>query len=410
MTDPVFWIWLQDALGVGSIKADRVIRTCSPEAFYKMNDRELAHLGFAPKEIGRIRSAGLNRAQEQLSLAKSLGCAVITPDHPDYPEKLTNIDGMPCVLYVLGSLAGLNSSPVLTLVGTRSSTPEGGQCAQQLAFGLAEAGCTVVSGLAAGIDYASHEGALRAEGRSIGLLACGLLVDYPKVSNTLKRRILNAGGALVTEFPFRAEVLRCNFNIRNRLLSGIADGVVVVQAPEQSGSLNTARHALEQNRDVFAVPGAISDAQMTGCNRLIRDGGKIVLGVSSVLEEYLHKFPDIITPEKLEKLRREEAKPQHLPENQPRRIERPAPLAQSGKPAEPPHERLSEQKLSALKLSETARTVYAALEAEPLDCEQLAKRTALETAALLAALTELEFADLAKPLGGNRFVLHARTV
>ena len=414
MADGLYWIWLQEALGAGSVKADRVIREIgSPEELYRMGLEELRATGiFAPKEIERIRSTDLRRAEEALRLSRRCGCGVITPDSPDYPEALTNIDGMPCVLYVLGDLRGLREELVLTLVGTRTSTDYGERCAQRLAHDLASVGCTVASGLAVGVDYAAHDGALAANGRSVGLLACGLDVDYPSESRGLKRRILDAGGVLMTEFPFGERPQRYNFNIRNRLLAGISAGVVVVQAPEQSGALNTARHALDQNRDVFAVPGEIFDPSMTGCNRLIKDGAKLVLNVYSILEDYIGRFPAGIDAQTVvRKIRAAGREADERPLNGPRRVPRPgmgeasplmvaqeaAPMAGRPEPAE----------LGELGISEEARALYAVLGDLPEGAEPLAGRAGLTAAQALAALTELELFGLVRALPGGRYLAGA---
>lgn len=414
MADDLFWIWLQEALGAGSIKTDRVIRELgSPEMFYRMTRTEMADFGFAPKEVDKIKATGLDRAKENLRLAKRYGCSVITPDHKDYPENLAHIDGMPCVLYVLGDLSGLSDELVITMVGTRESNEYGEACAMRLSHDLAAAGCTVTSGLAVGIDYACHEGALSAGGRSIGMLACGMNVDYPLASRSLKRRILDRNGVLITEFPFGERAHRYCFNIRNRLLSGIASGVVVVQAPEQSGALNTARHALEQNKDVFAVPGGIFDPVMTGCNKLIQDGAKIVVNVYSILEEFIGRFPPSVTPEKIvEKVQTASGKaPVAVTLKSPRKVK---PAAQDAADTgllmvaqEPPGvpRKLDEAELAHLEISDTSKKIYALLDSVPAECETIADRTQFPVMEVMAAMTELELTGLVQALPGKRYIV-----
>ena len=398
MTDTLFWVWMQQALGVGNHKVDQVLQKLgTPEALYRMSADELRRSGlFAPKEVAAIKATGLAAAKEIVRRAERLKCRLVTPDSPDFPVNLANIDCTPCVLYVLGDLSGLDEIPVLTVVGTRSSTPYGERCAGWLAEDLAAAGCVIVSGLAVGIDYAAHEGALAGGGRTIGLLGCGMDVDYPTKSNALKRRILDAGGALITEFPFGRRADRVNFNIRNRLLSGIASGVVVVQAPAKSGALNTANHANDQNRDVFAVPGEVGDESMAGCNGLISKGAKLVQDAGSILEEYVQRFPGKVDLGAVTAL----DGPREEPANRPRKVPRPQKRAPAA--PEPAPERLDGEKLAALGLSAAAREVYCVLEGAPMDRELLAARTGLPATELLAALTELELGDLAEPLPGGR--------
>lgn len=415
MADVIYWIWMQRALGAGSMKTDKVIRQIgSPESLYQMTREQLAQSGiFAPGEIEKIKSVSLDGAKESLRLAKEHACAIITPEDSDYPSGFRNIECMPCVLYVKGDLTGLNDELMLTLVGTRVSTGYGENTARRLSFDLAAAGCVVVSGLAAGIDYACHEGALAVHGRTIGLLACGLDVDYPASSHDLKQHILDSGGALISEFPFGERAARYHFNIRNRLLSGISSGVVVVQAPERSGALNTARHALEQNRDVFAVPGEIFDVSMAGCNRLIRDGGKIVVNVYSILEEYINRFPDKMDPKTIvAKIRGASGMKPVSPANIPRKIRHVPCNAESGKPtleAQEPQsataEKLSGQELQSRGVSGWAAAVYECLSSEPVDCDYLFAQTGLTAMETMAALTELELLELVKSLPGKRYTI-----
>ncbi len=410
MEDSVFWIWLQQALGIGSIKTDWVIRELgSPEMLYRMSEQELAATGrFAPKEIERIRSASLEEARWQQNRAKRLGCTLVTPDHPAYPASLTNIDCMPCVLYVLGKLDGINDELPITIVGTRDCDAYGVSTARHLGYGLAAVGATVVSGLAVGIDTAAHEGALQACGRTVGIMACGMDVGYPQASRRLKRQILDRGGALLSEFPFGVRAYGYHFNIRNRILAGISAGVVVVQAPETSGALNTARHALSQNRDVFAVPGQIFDARMKGCNRLIADGGKMVLGLSSILEEYQGRYPPCIQLERLPELLKQEVRDidieevaQRQPVQSPRKVERSlsdeeSPPALSEQPE--PEER---------DLSPEAAKIYQLLNRQPTDFDTISYASGFPVARLLSILTELELEGLVEQLPGKRYIRRA---
>jgi len=405
MEDCVFWIWLQQALGIGSIKTDWVIRELgSPEKLYQMTEQALAATGrFAPKEIERIRGSSLEEARWQQDRAKRLGCAVVTPDHPAYPASLTNFDCMPCVLYVLGELEGINDELAITMVGTRDCDAYGISTAQHLGCGLATVGATVVSGLAVGIDTAAHEGALQAGGRTIGMLACGMDVGYPQASRRLKRRILDQGGVLISEFPFGVRAYGYHFNVRNRILSGISAGVVVVQAPETSGALNTARHALSQNRDVFAVPGQIFDEKMKGCNRLIADGGKMVLGLASILEEYQGRYPPCIRLEKLSELLEQESRGMvgKIPARVSQKSERPLPAVE--KTPTPSGQLEPEQ----CDLSPEAAKVFQLLNQQPTDFDTISYASGLPVARLLAILTELELADLAEQLPGKRYIRRA---
>ena len=412
MSDTVYWIWLQNALGVGNPKADWVIEQIgSPEKFYQMTEQALRDTGiFASKEIQKIKSAKLEDAEKALARAEKYGYSVITPPHPDYPGGFLHINAAPCALYAKGDMSHLEDELLITIVGTRSATQYGLDSAFRLAYDLAAAGCTVVSGLATGIDCAAHEGDLAAGGRTIGLLACGMDIDYPRASHDLKERILQAGGCFFSEFPFGMRAFAPNFNIRNRLVAGISSGVLVVQAPEKSGALNTARHAMEQGKDIFAVPGEIFDKSMVGCNRLIQDGCKMVLNVYSILEEYKGRFPDKIDPAQIvRKIQAASRKNTPTPHNLPRKV---IPVTPASEPSNigmvaqetfTPVRKYSDEELSRMELSETAKKIYQALDAQPADCETLAQSTGISASTLMAGLTELELSGLAQCHPGKRY-------
>jgi len=207
-----------------------------------------------------------------------------------YPEPLAAIAGAPAALYVLGDVAALKA-PQLAMVGARSASPSGRAIARELAGALTQVGLTITSGLAAGIDAASHEGALAAGGRTVAVLGTGLDRMYPSENAGLATRI-RAAGALVSEFAPRTGPRRPNFPRRNRVISGLALGTLVVEAAQKSGSLITAGRAAEQGREVFAVPGSIRSPLSRGCHRLIRDGAQLVEGPADVLAglQYHHIF------------------------------------------------------------------------------------------------------------------------
>jgi DNA processing protein len=200
-----------------------------------------------------------------------------------YPPLLACISRGPPVLYVLGDVAVL-SSPQLAMVGSRSPTASGRSTARDFARFFARAGVTITSGLALGIDAASHEGALDVEGLTIAVCGCGLDVVYPRQNAALHARIRERG-AIVSEFPPRTAPFPAHFPQRNRIISGLSCGTLVVEAAHGSGSLITAQHALEQGREVFAIPGSIHNPLARGCHKLIRDGAKLVEGAGDVLSE-----------------------------------------------------------------------------------------------------------------------------
>lgn len=245
----------------------------------------------------RLHAAGLDsesaakllqaRAQVDLDgeMAKieRAGAALLTPEDATYPSLLKNLADPPLALYVRGSLLPQDDL-ALAIVGTRKATPYGRDAAAWFARQLAQQGVTIVSGLAHGIDGAAHRSTLAAGGRTIAVLGCGIDRVYPPDHAELARQIAQQG-ALISEFPLGSKPEAHHFPRRNRIISGLALGVLVVEAPEKSGALITAVQAAEQGRDVFAVPGAIFSAASSGTNRLIQDGAKLVITVEDILDE-----------------------------------------------------------------------------------------------------------------------------
>lgn len=208
----------------------------------------------------------------------------ITPSDADYPDKLRNLASPPQLLYALGDLSVLRDKPCLSIVGSRKVTPYGKQVTLDLAAAAAGQGMTIISGLALGVDGLAHQAAIEAGGKTIAVLPSGLDTIYPSTHHHLAKRILQTGGALITEYPFGTEAYKTNFVARNRIVSGLADGILITEAAEKSGTLHTANFALEQGRTVMAVPGNITSSQSKGTNSLIRAGATIVTGIDDILE------------------------------------------------------------------------------------------------------------------------------
>ena len=224
-----------------------------------------------------------HRADRDLACLHALGALVIGAHDPEMPLRLKAIPDAPAVLFVRGD-PGVLSAPQVAVVGSRRATPAGARIARRLAAELASRGVVVTSGLAQGIDAEAHLGALDAGGRTIAVLGSSLDRVYPAGHRSLAERIAEQG-ALVSEFPFDTRPMPWNFPWRNRIISGLSLGVLVVEAADRSGSLVTARLAADQGRDVFAVPGSILNPLAAGCHRLLRDGAKLVERVEDVLEE-----------------------------------------------------------------------------------------------------------------------------
>ncbi|MBR2838508.1 MAG: DNA-processing protein DprA [Kiritimatiellae bacterium] len=241
-----------------------------------------------PKKVSR--SGGDVDWEGEFRLAAKFGVSIVTPADAGYPARLRNAPGRPLALYVKGDVAAL-SAPSVALVGTRRATSYGRDMANKLAFGLAKAGWSVVSGLALGIDAESHRGALDAGGVTVGVIGSGLDQFYPEENRALAREIASHGGAVVSEFPFGRPPDRETFPIRNHVVAALAQGVVAVEAPARSGTLITTSIAADLGRTVMAVPARADSRQSAGCLQLIRDGAVLVRNVDDVLEAMSELIP-----------------------------------------------------------------------------------------------------------------------
>lgn len=228
--------------------------------------------------------ADWSRVDQDLAWMNGIDCHIITPHHSAYPPLLKETHGAPPVLFVQGNVK-LLARPQIAIVGSRNPTPIGCENAMKFAHHFSNVGFTVTSGLALGIDGAAHKGALLGVGNTIAVLGNGLDIIYPAIHRALAHEISNNGGALVSEFPIGTPPLHAHFPRRNRIISGLSVGILVVEATLNSGSLITAKAALDQGREVFAIPGSIHNPLAKGCHALIRQGAKLVETAEDVSEE-----------------------------------------------------------------------------------------------------------------------------
>lgn len=277
------WVRLNIAEGLGIARKLELLRMVkTPEAVFEMSRKEWVGLGLKPAQADSLLCEDkLRESAEIIKLAGRKGIRIIPLDDEEYPELLRYIHDPPLVLYVKGVIPrGLGFG----VVGSRKATGYGMNTAFRLAAELAEEGLIIVSGMARGIDTAAHTGALHAGGQTIAVLGCGPDRAYPPENRGLMERIAR-NGAVISEYPPGVEPQTYHFPVRNRVISGICIGILVVEAGQKSGSLITAKAALEQGRDVFAIPGNINHHNSIGTNRLIREGAKLVLSTEDILEE-----------------------------------------------------------------------------------------------------------------------------
>ncbi len=286
MKEKRYCVWLSSVPGVGSKSCLNLIRYFgSAENVYQCSYGELLASGLVREQTAKNISEhrNLENVDNYLKIVKENGIKVYTIHENEYPENLKNIYDPPPVLYVKGELVN-EDSLAIGIVGSRKASEYGLKAAQRIASRLAELGITVISGMALGIDSAAHRGALMAKGRTIAVFGCGLKYVYPMTNYRLSQEI-QKNGALISEYPFEREAFAAQFPARNRIISGMSLGVIVVEAGEKSGSLITADFALEQGREVFAVPGNISSPNSKGTNALIKNGAKLVSRIEDILEE-----------------------------------------------------------------------------------------------------------------------------
>ena len=382
-----YWLWLTELTGLTNQTRLALLRHFpSPEDVYYADPEEvLLTEGITRQQAALLKNKDLSTADRILADCQRLNIRILTLQDAAYPGRLKNIYDPPCLLYVQGRLPVFDEEVAVAVVGTRDCTPYGVTCAEKLGYGLTRGGAVVVTGLAKGIDAAATRGALRAGGVTAAVVGNGLDVLYPPESRYLYEDVA-AAGAILSEYPPGTEPAGWHFPVRNRILSGLCLATLVVEAPERSGALITAGTALEQGREVFAVPGPIDAPTSVGCNRLIRDGGGLVSEAWDLLQEDEARFPD--------KLRPEESR--HQPSilgYQARQKTEPRPV--------PPSVSLSHNDLS---LTDDQITLLKALpEEEPMLVDDLIELTDLPTRRVLSALTVLEIEHLIEQHSGKRY-------
>ena len=380
-----YWVWLTECRGVSNQARLALLRHFgSPEdVFYADTGEILLTEGITREQAKALEDHKLDKADQILADCQRLGLRILTIQDAEYPGRLQNIYDPPCLLYVKGHLPAIDEEAAVAVVGTRDCTPYGVACAEKLGYGLASGGAVVVSGLAKGIDAAASRGALRAGGVTVGVVGNGLDVHYPYESRYLYEDIA-AAGVLLSEYPPGTEPAGNHFPARNRIISGLSLATLVVEAPERSGALITAETALEQGRDVFAVPGPIDAPASVGCNRLIRDGAGLVSDAWDILREYAGRFP--------EKLKQDEAR------------EQPAVLGYQARQKAEPKPVPPSLDVHKSSLTDDQLNLLRALDAEePALVDDLIEQTGIPTRRVLSALTLLEIEQLVTQHSGKRY-------
>ena len=288
MKDIEYWIWLSRIEGLNSkLLNDLLEKYDSPKTLWNKTKEELIEDGIKEKHAYEITNNYYReRLDTYLKYMNENGIEIITIKDKEYPDKLKVIYDPPVVLYVKGNKNILNSRSI-AIVGCRMCTKYGEKVAKSLAYNLSLNNINVISGLARGIDSFAHKGALNQKGKTIAIVGCGLDRVYPEENKILFNEIIKDGGAIVSEYIIGTKPLGRNFPKRNRIISGIANGLIVVEAREKSGTLITVDFALEQGKNIYTVPGNIDNPNSYGTNDLIKQGAKAITSVEDVLEDLL---------------------------------------------------------------------------------------------------------------------------
>ena len=412
----VHWIWfatrnnLSDRLKANLLEHFRD----AEDIYYAEADACRIVEGISPEGFASLQDKNLTSAKAIIRQCDEKNIRILTFRDAAYPARLRNIVDPPMVLYYKGHLPEFDSLPLIAVVGTRKATPYGLTTAKRMGYQIAACGGIVVSGMAYGIDGMAMKGALTAGAPVIGVLGCGVDVVYPQSNRSLFADV-ESHGCLLSEFAPGTEPFKWNFPKRNRLISGLSCGVLVIEAPEGSGALITARQAAEQGRDVFAVPGNIDMPTCAGSNALLRDGAIMASSGWDVLSEYEAQFPDkifnrckpgqqIAYPDEIEKAAAEAEKPLPKVAQKPKlfvsRKEKTKKEIDKGQSLH-----YIDAKTSRPPLSADEQTILSQVEAGKTLVDDIMASTQLSAGAVLASLTMLEVKGLITRLPGKRVAL-----
>ena len=413
----IHWIWLSHRPGFGPrTKAKLLEHFRDPEAVYYADEEALGQLGLSAEAIAALLDKNLDSSEKILEDCEKKRLNILTIQDAAYPSRLKNIPDPPLVLYYRGQLPDFDAEPVIGVVGTRKASAYGLTVAKRMGYQIGKCGGLVVSGMAYGIDGLAMSGALTAGAKTVGVLGCGADIVYPQSNRSLFRDV-ERYGCILSEFAPGQPAAKWTFPMRNRIISGLSCGVLVVEAPEKSGALITARLALEQGRDVFAVPGNIDMPTCAGSNALLRDGAIMVSSGWDVLSEYESLFPDKIHREDAPS--RQRAYPQELARQEGETT--PARVAQSPRiPEETDHLKKNLEKKSIDKepvqaysdvnvdlsrLSGDEKTIVLCLKDGQRLVDDVIAETGMTTGKLLAVLTMLELKGVIRRLPGKQICL-----
>ena len=394
-----YWLWLTTRQGLDARSVLTVLDYfVTPERAYYADREEYDQLPIPPRARIGLYSKELDTADRILGDCQRLSLRIMTLRDGDYPERLRQISAPPAVLYIRGKLFDFDEEPAIAVVGSRKPSQYGEMAAAKLGLELAAGGVLVLSGIAEGLDTCALKGALKAGGPVVSVLGGGIDVPYPAVNRYLYEDVA-AAGALISEYPPGTEHKGFHFPRRNRILSGLSLGVLAVECRLHSGTMSTVRHAMDQDRDIFAIPGAINAPMSEGTNWLIQQGAKLVTRGEDILEEYRDRFPgrlgrrEPLSPQaeqqRLEDMGREETA---LP------VKQETPVQEE----RPPLERVTRAE-QAGRFTDDQLAILRALGEESRSAEELVEQTGIPARRILSALTMLQVERAVEEGAGRRF-------
>ncbi len=403
MSNLKYWLWLSNRKGIAGQIGIRVLNHFgSPERVYFSDLEEYRMIdGLSEQTLNSLADKSLDSADRILGDCDRLGIQLLTMQDASYPERLAAIHQPPMILYMKGRPVAFDEEVAIGIVGTRDATAYGAWAAAKLSMDLTRSGALVVSGMAQGIDAAAVRGALKAGGPVVSVLAGGIDIVYPKEHRSLYEDV-SVAGTLISEYPPGTEHRGNHFPVRNRIISGLSVGVVAVESKRYGGTMHTVSHALDQNRDVFAVPGPIGSEQSEGTNRLIQEGSaKLIMNASDILCEYLDLFPN--------KLR---GKAPMEPEAEKQRLEEVTDvvskqdvkkLAEEKSVDRLPQQEYIDWQECKTKLTDDQQAVLLALGEKSLRSDDLVELTQLPARRILSSLTILQIQGYVTEESGKRF-------
>lgn len=406
MAELKYWLWLTTRTGMDSTRALMLLdHFVTPERVYYADREEYDLLPLSQRQRRGLEDKSLDIPQRILADCDRLGVDIMTFQDAAYPQRLRQLADPPAVLYWKGKKFRFDEEAAIAVVGAREPSRYGEMAAEKFGLELAKGGALVVSGIARGLDAWAIRGALKGGGPVVSLLAGGVDRITPKENRFLAQDVA-AAGALISEYPPGTEPKGEHYRPRNRILSGLCLGVLAVECRVFGGTMLTVNHALEQNRDIFAVPGAI-DAQMSeGTNRLIQQGAKLVTCGRDILEEYWDRFPlklaasaplpPQVAQARLERHPEEKIEPESPPSAE---ASVPAPSGQDGPPG---REKIPRREQKA-RFTDDELLILSALKERPLSADQVVERTQISARYVLSALTMLQVQSAVEELPGRRF-------